>query len=41
LSDEDRKEISYEFQSAVNEVLCYKLIEAADQKGVKTVLLAG
>lgn len=41
LTDDDKKEISYEFQAAVNEVLCYKLIEAANQKGVKTVLLAG
>jgi N6-L-threonylcarbamoyladenine synthase len=32
LSEEDKQEISYEFQSAVNEVLAYKLIEAARQK---------
>ena len=37
----DQQEISYEFQSAVNEVLCYKLLEASRQKWVKTVLLAG
>ncbi len=41
LSDEDKREISYEFQSAVNEVLCYKLLEAAKQKNVSTILLAG
>lgn len=41
LSLEDTKEISYEFQNAVNEVLCYKLIEAARQKWVKTIMLAG
>jgi len=41
LSDEDKKEISFEFQSAVNEVLCYKLILAAKEKWVKTILLAG
>lgn len=41
LTDEDKKEISYEFQAAVNEVLTYKLIEAAKQKHVKTLLLAG
>ncbi len=41
LSLEDQKEISNEFQSAVNEVLCFKLLEAARQKSVKTVLLAG
>jgi tRNA A37 threonylcarbamoyltransferase TsaD len=32
LSDQDKKEISFEFQSAVNEVLCYKLCRAAEEK---------
>lgn len=41
LTDEDKKEISYEFQAAVNEVLSYKLMYAAEEKQVKTVLLAG
>lgn len=41
LSESDKYLISYEFQAAVNEVLCYKLIEAAKQKWVKTLLLAG
>ena len=41
LGIEDQQEISYEFQSAVNEVLCYKLIEAARKKWVQTILLAG
>ena len=41
LTEADTQEISYEFQSAVNEVLCYKLIEAARQKWVNTILLAG
>lgn len=41
LNDEDKSEISYEFQSAVNEVLTYKLLEAANQKNVNTILLAG
>jgi len=41
LSLDDQREISYEFQSAVNEVLSYKLIHAVDEKEVKTVLLAG
>jgi N6-L-threonylcarbamoyladenine synthase len=41
LTEEDQKEISYEFQSAVNEVLTYKILEAAKQKWVTTVLLAG
>jgi N6-L-threonylcarbamoyladenine synthase len=41
LSQRDKQEISYEFQSAVNEVLCYKIMLATKQKWVKTVLLAG
>lgn len=41
LNDEDKKEISYEFQNAVNEVLAYKLIQGALEKGVSTVMLAG
>lgn len=41
LSQEDIKEISYEFECAVTEVLAYKLVQAAKEKWVKTVLLAG
>ena len=41
LTDEDQREISYEFQNAVNEVLAYKIIEAAKQRQAKTILLAG
>ncbi|NDK10136.1 tRNA (adenosine(37)-N6)-threonylcarbamoyltransferase complex transferase subunit TsaD [Candidatus Gracilibacteria bacterium] len=41
LTQDDKIELSFEFQSAVNEVLSYKLIEAAQQKGVSTVMLAG
>lgn len=41
LSDDDKKEISFEFQNAVNEVLAYKLIEWAKEKWVSTILLAG
>ena len=41
LSHDDTKEISYEFQAAVNEVLSYKLLRAAQEKQVRTVLLAG
>lgn len=37
---EDKKEISYEFENAVIEVLAYKLINAALKKQVKTVMLA-
>ncbi len=41
MSLNDQQEIAYEFQNAVNEVLAYKLIEAAKQTGAKTVLLTG
>ena len=41
LSPEDQREISYEFQNAVNEVLAFKLLSAAEQKWVSTLLLAG
>lgn len=41
LSEDDKKELSYEFQTAVNEVLSYKLLNAAKEKWVKTVMLAG
>ncbi|MCH8518636.1 tRNA (adenosine(37)-N6)-threonylcarbamoyltransferase complex transferase subunit TsaD [Candidatus Gracilibacteria bacterium] len=41
LSIHDVQEISYEFQAAVNEVLAFKLLEAARQKEVQTLLLAG
>ena len=40
LTLEDKKEIAYEFQNAVIEVLAYKLINAALKKWVKTVMLA-
>ena len=41
LSEQDTKEISYEFETAVVEVLAYKLVQAAKEKNVKTVMLAG
>ncbi len=41
LSFEDQKEIAYEFETAITEVLAYKLVQAAKQKNVKTVMLAG
>jgi len=41
LTDEDKKEISYEFQEAVVEVLAGKLMIAADKHRVKTVMLTG
>ncbi len=37
----DQQEIAFEFQNAVNEVLAYKLLRAAEEKWVKTLLLAG
>lgn len=40
LTIEDKKEISFEFENAVTEVLAWKLVEAAKQKNVKTVMLA-
>lgn len=40
LSLEDKKELSFEFENAVTEVMAWKLIEAARQKWVKTVMLA-
>ena len=36
----DQKEIAYEFETAITEVLAYKLVQAAKQKKVKTVMLA-
>ncbi len=41
LTEEDKVEISFEFQNAVNEVLAWKLINAWLQKWVKTIMLAG
>ena len=41
LSPDDKREISFEFQNAVNEVLAYKLISGAGEKWVQTVMLAG
>lgn len=41
LTLDDKREISYEFQNAVNEVLAYKLISWALEKKVNTIMLAG
>ncbi|MDP5039131.1 MAG: tRNA (adenosine(37)-N6)-threonylcarbamoyltransferase complex transferase subunit TsaD, partial [Candidatus Gracilibacteria bacterium] len=41
LSIQDKKEISYEFQNSVNEVLSKKLINSGLSKNIKTVMLAG
>lgn len=40
LTHADQKELSYEFESAITEVLAYKLVQAAKEKNVKTVMLA-
>jgi tRNA A37 threonylcarbamoyltransferase TsaD len=40
LTIDDKREISYEFENAVTEVMAWKLIEAAKQKNVGTVMLA-
>jgi N6-L-threonylcarbamoyladenine synthase len=41
LTLEEKQEIAFEFQSAVNEVLAYKILQAAKEKNAKTILLAG
>jgi tRNA A37 threonylcarbamoyltransferase TsaD len=41
LSVDDKRQIAFEFESAVIEVLAYKLINAAKEQRVSTVLLAG
>ncbi len=41
LDTEDLEEISYETQNAINEVLAYKLLNAAKNYKVKNILLAG
>jgi len=41
LTTYDKKEISYEFENAVTEVLAYKLVNAAKKLWLKTVMLAG
>lgn len=40
LSLEDQQEISFEFENAITEVLAWKLIEAARQNNLKTIMLA-
>jgi tRNA A37 threonylcarbamoyltransferase TsaD len=37
---EDKKEIAFEFENAVVEVLAYKLINAAKKQNTKTIMLA-
>lgn len=40
LTIEDKREISYEFENAVIEVMVWKLINASKEKRVKTIMLA-
>lgn len=40
LSFEDKKEISFEFENAITEVLAWKIIYAAKENNLKTVMLA-
>ena len=41
LFEEDKEELCFEFENAITEVLAWKLVEAAKQKKLKTVMLAG
>lgn len=38
---EDKKEISFEFENAITEVLAWKLVNAAKENKLKTIMLAG
>jgi tRNA A37 threonylcarbamoyltransferase TsaD len=40
LTFEDQKELSFEFENAITEVLAWKLINAAEEHNLKTVILA-
>lgn len=40
LSEQDKKELSFEFENAVTEVLAWKLVNAALEHNVKTIMLA-
>lgn len=40
LSIDDKREIAYEFENSVVEVLTYKLVNAAKEKNVKTIMLS-
>lgn len=40
LSFEDQKELSFEFENAITEVLAWKLLYAAEEHNLKTVILA-
>lgn len=41
LTKEDREELSFEIENAIIEVLAWKLVNAANDNGYKTVMLAG
>lgn len=40
LTEDDKMEMSYEFENAITEVLAWKLIDVAKQNNLKTVMLA-
>ncbi len=41
LTEDDKMEMSFEFENAITEVLSWKLVDAAKQNKIKTVMLAG
>lgn len=41
LTENDKMEMSFEFENAITEVLAWKLVNAATQNNLKTVMLAG
>jgi hypothetical protein len=41
LAEDDKMEMSFEFENAITEVLSWKLVDAAKQNKIKTVMLAG
>jgi len=41
LSLDDKKQISFEFENAITEVLAWKLVNAAKENNLKTVMLSG
>ena len=41
LTEDEKMELSYEFENAITEVLSWKLVNAAEQNNLKTVMLAG
>lgn len=40
LTDDDKMEISFEFENAITEVLAWKLVDSAKQRNIKNIMLA-